>query len=256
MKKIFLIILLVSASCLYSQGKKQDIDLRVRVSGIPQMRTLQVTILSPDSLNVFEHNEYEEIRYLQFTTNKWYKKPGSYKISVKIRDTYTLRSTKKELAFDVDGTECMIYVPIDFETGNGKKNYLSCSKYYCSSDSITLTENWTPKSKGYPEYIIQNNSQRNIYGDKFVDNIIGDIEKFDSGNWEPYFRGGGICGYYVFDVDLKPGCSNTTSESSFPIDLKPFEKGRYKYVVEYYTKDEKNARKHYRLEKEFEIKED
>lgn len=260
MKKLFLVILLFSASCVFSQGVKRGVDLLVGIHNILPRQVVTVSLLSNDTLVIGESSPAEENAFFEYSSIDLFKTPGIYTLSTKIFDSYTLRSKTECRILDIKENARRIDVYIDFNTGYGKKKKrsFSCDTriYYTSLDSVILEEKWTPESKGFAEYIIRNNSQNTIYANYFVDMLSGSIERMKSGTWFQYFRGGGVCGYYKLDVPIKPGSSSIAGESAFPSDLKPFSKGKYRFVVTYFTKDDTGNRKNYILEKEFKIKDD
>ncbi len=258
MKKLFLVFLLFAASGVCSQDIKSGTDLLIQVHNILPRQVVTVSLLSKDTLVVGESSPAEENAFFEYSNIDLFKTPGVYALRTKIFDCYSLRSKIENRILDIKENACRIYVYIDFYTGYGKieKRSFSCYAdiYYISLDSVTLEEKWTPKSKGSAEYIIRNNSQKIIYGDYFVDNFSGWVEKLESGTWSRYWHGGGVCGYYKLDVPIEPGVSTIAGESAFPSDLDPFTKGKYRFVVTYFTKEDTSGRKYFLLTKEFEIK--
>lgn len=272
MKKLLLVILLFSASCVCSQNVKRDMELHFDVDTFDMYKSLSLTILSPENKQVWYReiagttSEDEEIKAIN-----WYSVPGKYKINVDLKCKDTLRRVKDSLEFNISGEENKIFCSVDIGyLEDNKTIHLSCKymeKYFAASDSILLEEKWIPKKDGIPNYKIHNNSSRIIYGLLGMQ-FEGSIEKFYDGLWRLYYRGyidGTNAGHNV----LNPGKSRASVEGSFVSKPEPFTKGRYRYIV-YFTYDHyslgvttqsnvifyKEVRDLYILEKEFEIKEE
>jgi hypothetical protein len=275
MKKIIPILLMLYCSIQLSQDSKPEIDMNISISDLHPNQTLEINIISPDNQKVWEYYSTGDSSFLDLKANNWFTKEGRYKFIVHVEYKDTVRTAEEGCDFIMVGKEYKVDAEIDFTNSDftkleGKKTYylsdIYIRKYYLSSDSVTIKEKWIPKPDGMPEYILQNNTQRIIYGTEFGGHFFGWIEKLDSGKWKFYHRGG-FCGTVGRADPIYPDGSDTTFEGFFIGDVKHFEKGKYKYCFFYTSKEvewghlifpnevvDKKVWDFYLLEKEFEIK--
>lgn len=228
-------------------------------------------MFSPDNQKILEYHFPNTKGDTTLTATNWFVKPGTYKLSVGLSNYDTLFTKKDMLKFNIGGNEFKINVSIDFKDSVGTKWFFkpkisSVYRYYLSSDSITLEENWTPKSDGFPRYIVHNNSRRALEGNT-EEYYPGWNEIFDNDHWIYYERGRNIEIGFPSRTPILPGNSILSEEGINRIKTIPFRKGRYKYCTQYlFYEPEINAAKDnskvvtvkniYLLEKEFEIKVD
>lgn len=95
---------------------------------------------------------------------------------------------------------------------------------------LVLKRAWTPLAAGMLKYKIENHGKLDWFGTGNLVNFFGRVEIFQNGRWTPYLRGG-MCGTDDGGSALTPGTETESIEGSYMGSPRPFEPGRYRYVV-------------------------
>jgi hypothetical protein len=267
MRKFILIIVLLFASNLFSQGINTNHDLSLEISYLPLGKNLKINIFSPGNKNVWEYNTVVYYRSINITAKEWYSGKGNYKMTIYLIDKDSSNINYDSMEFSITGKEYNVNTQIWFGEPSTKNEILikrfTMFRYYASSDSIKIKEHWDSKTEGYPEYIIYNKTKRTIYGTSLFGNFFGWVKKLKQDEWVAFNRGG-MCGTVSGGKPVLPGDS-TISDEGCIIRKKSFTNGKYKYLVQYsFEKDLrwdfffsnqetqfKNVHDLYLLEKEF-----
>lgn len=96
---------------------------------------------------------------------------------------------------------------------------------------LMLRRTWTPRSDAKLEYELDNGSKLEWFGTGNMANFFGRVEAFQDGAWVPYVRGG-MCGTDSSGEVLLPGKKTQSIEGHFLTDVRPFQPGRYRYVID------------------------
>jgi hypothetical protein len=270
MKKHFLIIILFYCHSLLSQSSESKCNFIFDIETLSKNQILEMCILSYSKEKVWEFYSEDKHGNFSITANNWAKIPGEYILTINVKDKESSNVVSKSIDFSITGWEYKIKAYIRFcfsinRYGNTISD-INIVRYYNSIDSVTIRNNWIPKSDGIPDYVIYNKMQRKIFGTGMWGNFFGWVEKLDSVKWRGYERGG-FCGTSGAGEPIFPGDSICSYEGDFIGNPKPFIIGKYKYCVLYsFEKDnwrqtinsdespDKKIYDLYLLEKEFEIK--
>ena len=274
MKNLFLVALLFSASCLYSQEKKFEIIVGSSVSEFYPRFSVKFFLYAPDGEIIFESGLFEQKNYSEFSPSNWEKGTGDYKLVVSVFNNYNMNLCDiYNFKFALTGNERNVLADIYFSDNDGKDpkhlSRFTVNRYYASTDSVVLTEDSPPKSGQDLKYSITNHTTRTLYCFCFYFCVVGELKKWGEGKWNELNRGGRACGMFRLDAPLEPGKTICACENGFIDYGRDLSAGTYKYSTKYTYKktfgaisdpDEKGVSKnvidYYILEKEFEIKDE
>lgn len=274
MEKLFFVILLLSASIVYSQEKKFEITVGSAVSEFFPRFSVNFFLYAPDGEKIFESGLFEQKGSSEFSPDNWDKGAGDYKLVVSVFNNYNMKLFDTyNSKFALTGNERNVLAEIYFGDNKGKApkrlSFITVNRFYASPDSVVLTEDSPPKLGQDLKYSITNHTTRTLYCYCFYDCVVGELKKWGSGKWNELKRGGGPCGMFRLDVPLEPGKTICAGENGFIAYGRDLSVGTYKYSTKYTYKkifaafsdpDEKGVSKYvmdyYILEKEFEIKDD
>ena len=262
----------------YSNGGK-DLKIYIKKRGIEigRIMNFNISIISPKNdvswyyseknSGILDSSGHSITAFNCFPTSGNYKLIFEYSFGEDI-----ITDEKSEIEFYLTGEELeiksRIYIDYSYNASSLMISNFYIDRYYNSSDSVKLIQNWNPSSNGEPEYKIVNKTNRYVLGSGWRNSLWGNIRYYTNGEWRNYSRGG-FCGTSMGDKPIPPGDSSISNEGDFIGTPKPFENNRYIYEVYYsFTEAELSSLKwnnpdetlkkvfdYYLLRSEFEIKE-
>lgn len=165
----------------------------------------------------------------------WYTSPGTYTLRVVYR-IEGAAGTDEQQEFTADGSESRIWSGLRFvEEKKTRRAFLASAKttrILHAPRGVWLVKKWSPAPDEQPLYEIINSLTQPLYGVSWRGNFFGHVSKETDGKWEPYVRGG-FCGTVGAGKPIRPGGKGESIEGYFLSEVKPFVKGKYRYVVRY-----------------------